>query len=196
MAQITWKPGTMLYPVPAVLITSSFQGRDNVCTVSWVGTVCTEPPMIGISLRPERYTYELIKKSKEFVVNIPDKKLVKAVDFCGVRSGKKYDKFAIAHLTRLPAEKVKAPLIEECPISIECKVIKILNLGSHHQFIGKVLLVHVNDTLLDKRGALHLERAGLLCYNHGFYCAVDKQIGKFGFSVKKRKKEKTKSTLR
>lgn len=190
MAKVAWKPGTMLYPVPAVLVTSHYNGIDNVCTVSWAGTVCTEPPMISISLRPERYSFQLIQQSKEFVVNIPDKKLVKAVDVCGVRSGKDIDKFAIAHLNKLPAKKVKSPLIEQCPVSIECKVTKIIQLGSHYQFIGKVVVVHVDNTLLDKRGALHLERAGLLCYNHGYYCVVDKQIGKFGFSVKKRKKKK------
>ncbi len=189
MAKVTWKPGTMLYPVPAVLVTSHFNGIDNVCTVSWVGTVCTEPPMVSISLRPERYSFDLIAKSKEFVINIPDRKLVKAVDFCGVRSGKDIDKFAIVHLSKQPAKKVKAPLIEQCPLALECKVTRVIPLGSHHQFIGKILMVHADERLLDKQGALHLERAGLLCYNHGFYCVVDKQIGKFGFSVKKRKKK-------
>lgn len=188
MGKISWKPGTMLYPVPAVLVTSHHDGIDNVCTVSWAGTVCTQPPMIGISLRPERYSYELIKKSMEFTVNVPDKRLAKAVDFCGVRSGRDMDKFEAVHLNKERAKKVKAPLIEQCPISIECKVIKIITLGSHHQFIGQVVIVHVEANLLDKKGALHLEKAGLLCYNHGFYCIADKQVGTFGFSVKKKKR--------
>lgn len=193
MAKQQWKPGTMLYPVPAVLVTSHYGGRDNVLTVSWVGTICTDPPMISISIRPDRFSYKLIKLSREFVVNIPKAEMVRAVDFCGVKSGADVDKFKVLGLIKTKARVVKAPVIAQCPLAIECKVEEILELGSHHLFIARVVSVLADEALIDKKGRFHLERAGLLCYNHGHYCRTTKPIAKFGFSVKKWKKQKKKS---
>lgn len=190
MSKVVWKPGTMLYPVPAVLVTSHNGGTDNVLTVSWAGTVCTEPAMLSISLRPERHSYGLIRGSGEFVVNLPTADMARAVDLCGVRSGADCDKFKAAKLTRRTARHVSAPLIAECPVCIECRVRDIIPLGSHHLFISEVLAVHAEESLMDSKGKFHLERAGLLCYNHGHYCAVTKPLGDFGFSVRKKRPRK------
>lgn len=190
MSKVVWKPGTMLYPVPAVLVTSHNGGTDNVLTVSWAGTVCTEPAMLSISLRPERHSYGLIRGSGEFVVNLPTADMARAVDLCGVRSGADCDKFKAAKLTRRTAGHVSAPLIAECPVCIECRVRDIIPLGSHHLFISEVLAVHAEESLMDSKGKFHLERAGLLCYNHGHYCAVTKPLGDFGFSVRKKRPRK------
>jgi flavin reductase (DIM6/NTAB) family NADH-FMN oxidoreductase RutF len=187
MSKIVWKPGTMLYPVPAVLITSKYENAINVFTVSWAGTICTDPPMLSISIRPERYSYELIKKSGEFVVNLPGEDLSFAVDFCGVKSGREVDKFTFLKLHTERASIVKAPVIKECPVAIEARVESIQELGSHHMFISRVLAVNVDKTLIDKSNRLRLDKAKLLCYNHGHYCSVSGSLGKFGFSVKKRK---------
>ena len=187
MSKIQWKPGTMLYPVPAVLVTSRFNNRDNIITLSWVGTICTNPPMLSISIRPERYSYTLIKKSMEFVVNIPSVDLTFAVDYCGVKSGKNIDKFKQLGLHQEKAFKVNAPLIKESPVSIECKVKKIIPLGSHDMFISEVICVDVDPSLIDSKKRFHLENIKLLCYNHGHYCYTSKPIGKFGYSVKKKK---------
>lgn len=189
MAKILWKPGTMLYPVPAVLVTSHSNGNDNVFTVSWAGTVCTDPPMLSIAVRPERYSYQFIKSSGEFTVNVPAAGLARAVDYCGVKSGRDTDKFAAMKLTRERARHVKAPLIAECPVSIECRVSRVVELGSHHLFIANVLAVHAEESLIDKKGKFHIETAGLLCYNHGHYCTTSKPVGAFGFSVRRRKKK-------
>lgn len=190
MAKLTWKPGTMLYPVPAVMVSSKYGDIENIITVSWAGTICTNPAMLSISIRPERFSYDIIRNSGEFVVNIPGKDLAFAADFCGVRSGKDVDKFQFLKLTREKASKVNAPLIAEAPISIECRVVNILELGSHHMFISEVLAVNVEEKLLDKTGKLNLGSADLICYNHGEYCIATKPIGKFGFSVEKKKKRK------
>ena len=190
MSKVVWKPGTMLYPVPAVLVTSHNGGTDNVLTVSWAGTVCTEPAMLSISLRPERHSYGLIRGSGEFVVNLPTADMARAVDLCGVRSGADCDKFKAAKLTRRTARHVSAPLIAECPVCIECRVRDIIPLGSHHLFISEVLAVHAEESLMDSKGKFHLERAGLRCYNHGHYCAVTKPLGDFGFSVRKKRPRK------
>lgn len=187
MPKLTWKAGTMLYPVPAVLVTSRFGEKLNVLTISWTGTICSEPPMLSISVRPERFSHELIRDSGEFVVNIPDRRLLYATDFCGVRSGRDFDKFEACGLTPVPAKHVSAPLIDEAPVSIECRVEKVIPLGSHDLFLAKVLAVHVEQSLLDKRGKLHLEHAGLICYNHGHYCVTMKHAGKFGFSIEKKR---------
>ena len=188
MGKITWKPGTMLYPVPAVMVTSKYREKENIITVSWVGTICTNPPMISISIRPERYSYDLIKKSGEFAVNIPDKHLARAVDYCGVKSGKDVDKFAEMGLIKEKASKIGVPLIRQCPISIECVVKDIIELGSHHMFIADVAAVDVEESLLDSSGKLNLTKAGLICYNHGQYCIAEKPLGKFGHSIEKKKK--------
>ncbi len=190
MAKTVWKAGTMLYPAPAVLVSSKYGQAENIITVSWTGTVCTDPPMISISLRPERHSYTLIRDSGEFAVNLPVKKLTRAVDYCGVKSGREVDKFAVLGLSRERASTVAAPLIAECPVSIECRVSRIVELGSHHMFLADVLAVDVEESLIDRRGRLRLEDAELLCYSHGFYCLVSKPIGSFGFSVRRRKKRR------
>lgn len=188
MAKTVWKAGTMLYPAPAVLVSSRCGKDENIITVSWTGTVCTNPPMVSISLRPDRYSYALIRDSGEFVVNLPGKRLARVVDYCGVRSGRDLDKFAALGLTRQKASAVAAPLIAQCPVAIECRLSRIIELGSHHMFLADVLAVDVEESLIDRRGRLRLEEAELLCYAHGFYCAVSKPIGKFGFSVRRKKK--------
>ena len=190
MSKVVWKPGTMLYPVPAVLVSSHYRGEENVLTVSWAGTVCTEPAMLSISLRPERHSYRLIKESGGYVVNLPTAELARAVDLCGVKSGAHIDKFAAAKLSPGPGRHVEAPLIAECPVCIECRVKEVMPLGSHHLFLAEVLAVHAEESLIDSKGKFHLERAGLLCYNHGHYCAVTKPIGAFGFSVREKRAKK------
>lgn len=181
-----WKAGNMLYPLPAVMV--SCQGKDtkpNIITVAWTGTVCTNPAMVYISVRPERYSYDLIKSSGEFVINLTTKKLSKATDFCGVRSGRDVDKFKEMHLTPVPGEKVQAPYIAECPVNIECKVIKIEELGSHHMFLAAVEGVHIDPAYLNEKGKFDLNKAELLSYSHGEYFELGKKLGTFGYSVKK-----------
>jgi flavin reductase (DIM6/NTAB) family NADH-FMN oxidoreductase RutF len=192
MAKIMWKPGTMLYPVPAVMVTCKHGEIENIITISWAGTICTNPPMVSISVRPQRYSYDIIKKSGEFVINIPGKDLAFAADFCGVRSGRDVDKFEVLKLNKEKANKVNAPLIKEAPLSIECKVKDIIELGSHHMFIADVVAVDVDPSLIDKSGKLHLDKAELICYNHGEYFIASKEVGSFGFSVRKKKKSKNK----
>lgn len=189
MPKVNFKGGALLNPVPAVLVTSiNNNGKVNVFTVGWVGTICTKPPMLSISIRPERLSYKYIKESMEFTVNLPTKKLVKAVDFCGVRSGKNTDKIKINNFTLEKANTIKTPSISECPISLECKVKQIISLGSHDLFIAEVASVNIDNYLIDDKGKIHFEKANLIAYNHGEYFALPQRpIGKFGFSVKKKK---------
>lgn len=187
MSKISWKPGNMLYPLPAVLVTcSDGQGKDNVLTVAWTGTICSDPAMLYISVRPERYSYEMIQNTKEFVVNLTTKDLLQAVDFCGVRSGKDLDKFKEMNLTKLPAKEVKAPLIAESPVNIECKVTQVMPLGSHDMFIAKVVNVNVSDAYMDENGKFDLHASDLLAYSHGTYFDLGNQLGTFGYSVRKK----------
>ncbi|MBQ9168481.1 MAG: flavin reductase family protein [Oscillospiraceae bacterium] len=187
--KITWKPGNMLYPLPAVLVSvTDGKGHDNVLTVAWTGTVCTNPPMVYISVRPERHSYAMIRDTGEFVVNLTTEALMNAADFCGVRSGKDVDKFAAARLTREKAEFVRAPMIAESPVSIECRVTEAKELGSHTMFLAEVLAVHVDQELLDEKGKFHLNRAGLLVYSHGEYLKTGRKLGFFGCSVRKKRK--------
>ncbi|MCR4955348.1 MAG: flavin reductase family protein [Lachnospiraceae bacterium] len=193
MDKVEFKPGNMLYPLPVVMV--SVQGEDekpNIITVAWAGTVCTNPPMLSISVRKERYSYHLIKESGEFVVNLTTKNLVKATDFCGVKSGRDIDKFKAAGLTMLPSKVVKTPGIAESPVNIECKVKKIEELGSHHMFIAEVVNVTVDSALMDENNTFHLNDAGLITYSHGKYFTLGKQVGSFGFSVRKKKPSKKK----
>ena len=158
----------MLYPLPAVMVSCAEEGKnDNIITVAWTGTVCTNPPMAYISVRPDRYSYDMIKNSGEFVINLTTKDLVKAVDYCGVRSGRDVDKFKEMHLTKESANYVKAPLIKECPVNIECKVKEIKELGSHHMFLADVVGVNIEQDLLDETGKFHLNQANLVMYSHG-----------------------------
>lgn len=187
MAKQIWRPGNMLYPLPAVLVTvSDGAGRENVLTVAWTGTVCSDPAMAYISVRPERYSYGMLKKTGEFVINLTTEQLAYATDFCGVRSGRDMDKFATMKLTKDPAEQVQAPLIRESPVNIECRVTEVKPLGSHDMFLANVLAVHADEAYLDEAGRFDLEKARPIVYSHGDYFCTGKKIGKFGFSVKKR----------
>ena len=183
-----WPPGTMLAPVPAVLVTcQSAAGQPNIVTVAWAGTVCSDPPMLSISLRPSRYSHDLIRASGEFVVNVPTAEQVMAVDRCGVVSGRDTDKFKLTGLTPAPAQHVKAPAIAECPVNLECRVRQTLKLGSHTLFLAEIVGVQVAEELVDGHGRLALERTRLLAYAHGHYYALGRQLGFFGFSVRKRR---------
>ena len=186
----TWKPGNMLYPLPAVMVSvTDGQGNDNIITVAWTGTICTNPPMVYISVRPSRYSYEMLKKTGEFVINLTTEELAFATDYCGVRSGRDVDKFKEAHLTKEPAQFVKAPMIKESPVSIECRVTEVKELGSHHMFLAEVLAVHAQQEYIDKNNKFQLNKAKPIVYSHGEYFGTGKSLGTFGYSVKKRKKQ-------
>lgn len=187
MAKQIWKPGNMLYPLPAAMVScGDEQGHDNILTVAWTGTICTNPPMLYISVRPSRYSYYIIKESGEFVVNLTTNKLAKVTDWCGVKSGRDVDKWKEMGLHKGIASKLQyAPLIEECPVNIECTVSEIKELGSHHMFIANVEAVQVDESLLDKNGKFDLEKANLIAYSHGEYFPLLESVGSFGYSVKK-----------
>ena len=192
-----WKPGNMIYPLPAVLVTCGSEPEEYaVLTVAWTGTVCTNPPMCYISVRPERHSYPIIQRNMEFVINLTTKDMAYATDWCGVRSGRDYNKFEEMHLTPGKAGVVKAPIIEESPVSIECRVREIVPLGSHHMFIADVVNVQADDRYLNpETGKFELSEADPLVYLHGGYFELGKKIGKFGWSVeKKKKKQKSKRT--
>lgn len=188
MSKAIWKPTTLLGPIPPALVSCGTVEHPNALTVAWTGIVNTHPPMTYVSVRPSRFSYDLIKNSGEFVVNLPSPPLTKAVDFCGVRSGKDIDKFALMGLNASPGQFVSAPLIEECPVNLECKVTQVLPLGSHDMFLAEILAVHVEDSLIDATGKLHLERAKLLGFAHGEYYELGHRTGTFGFSVRKKPK--------
>ncbi len=188
--KLAWKPGNVLAPVPAVLVSCGDAAREvrpNLITLAWVGSVCSEPPMLSISVRPDRHSYQIIRSTGEFVVNLPSEAQVKVTDWCGVASGRTVDKFAETGLTAAPALKVGCPIVLECPVNIECRVRKTLELGSHTLFVAEVVAVQVAGELVDQRGKLHLEKAGLLAFAHGEYFALGKRLGGFGFSVRKRR---------
>lgn len=188
MSKQTWKPGNMLYPVPAVMVSCKRPGeKANIITVAWAGTVCSDPAMVSISVRKERYSHDIINETGEFVINLTTKQLCYATDYCGVKSGKNVDKFKEMNLTEGASTKVSAPSIAESPVNIECKVRQVIELGSHDMFIADVLCVDVDESLLDDRGALHLEKADLIAYSHGQYFGLGEYIGKFGYSVQKNK---------
>ncbi len=185
-----WKPGTMIYPLPAVLVICGDMERSNLITVAWTGTLCTDPAMCYISVRPERYSYELIKERMEFTINLTTADMARATDWCGVRSGRDYDKWKETGLTPVEGVKVGCPHIAESPLSIECRVKEIVHLGSHDMFIADVLAVLADETLLDaETGAFQLGNAGLLNYSHGQYYAQGQPLGRFGWTVAKKKKQ-------
>lgn len=190
MGKQIWKPGNMLYPLPAVMVsTADRNGEDNIITVAWTGTVCTNPAMLYISVRPERYSYHMIRESGEFAVNLTTERLAKATDWCGVRSGRDADKWKETGLTRGKAEKLRfAPVIEECPVNIECRVTEVKELGSHHMFLAEVLAVQADEACMREDGKFELNAAGLIAYSHGEYFSLGNSRGKFGWSVKKEKK--------
>lgn len=190
MSRTIWKPGTFIYPVPAALISCGTMEKSNIITVAWTGILNTNPAMVYISVRPERFSYNLIKDNKEFVINLTTKELAYATDWCGVRSGAKYDKFKEMHLTKGKAKFVKCPIIEESPVSIECKVKEIKELGSHHMFIAEVLSIDADNKYIDVNGTFDISKCNLIAYANGGYYCLDKKIGKFGFSVQKKKNKK------
>ena len=190
MSKQSWKPGNMLYPLPVVMVSAADkEGRDDIITVAWAGTVCTNPPMVSISIRPERYSYHMIRETGEFVINLTTEELAFATDYCGVKSGRDVDKFKETGLTREKAEKVKAPMIAEAPVSIECKVKEIRELGSPHMFIAQVAAVHADEKYMDEKNRFDLNRARPIVYSHGEYLGTGKKLGTFGYSVKKAKKQ-------
>lgn len=186
MAKLVWKPGALLAPSPPALVSCGTVEAPNLLTIAWTGIVNTRPAMTYISVRPERYSYGLIRESGEFVINLTTVGLVRAADFCGVRSGRELDKFAHCGLTPVPASEVSAPLIEQSPLSLECRVKQILPLGSHEMFLSEIVAVDVDEQLVDREGKLHLSRAGLAAYAHGEYFALGERLGTFGFSVRKK----------
>ena len=191
MAKQLWKPGNMIYPLPAVMVSvTDGEGNDNIITVAWTGTVCTNPAMAYISVRPSRYSYDMIRKTGEFVINLTTEKLAFATDFCGVRSGRDVDKFRKLNLTKEKAQFVSAPMIGEAPVSIECRVREVKELGSHDMFLADVLAVHADEAYMDKNNRFRLNDAGLLVYSHGEYLAGGRKVGTFGYSVKKKQMQK------
>lgn len=191
MGKELWKPGNMLYPLPVVMVSmADADGKNNIITIAWAGTVCTNPPMLSISVRPERYSYSILKESGEFVVNLTTRELAYATDYCGVKSGREVDKFKELKLTPLPAKQVKAPLIGESPVNIECRVKSIQPLGSHDLFLAEVVAVHADEKYMDQQHKFHLEKADPIVYSHGAYLSCGEQLGTFGYSVAKKSKDK------
>lgn len=188
--KLDWKPGTLIYPLPAIMISCGSSEKEyNILTVSWVGTICSDPPMCYISVRPSRYSHSIIKKNMEFVINLTNKDMAYATDWCGVRSGKDYNKFKEMNLTPGKASLVMAPIIEESPLCIECKVKEIITLGTHDMFISDVVNIRVDEKYIDpETGAFDMEKANLLAYSHGKYYELGKFVGKFGWSVQKKNK--------
>lgn len=188
VAKKAWRAGTMLSPVPAVLVScGGCEGYEpNIITLGWAGIICSEPPMLSVSIRPERYSHEIISKTREFVVNVTTEALAKATDWCGVKSGRDVDKFAEMHLTPLKSLNLRTPGIEESPVNMECRVKKVMKLGTHDMFIAEIVGVQISADLLDKNGKLRLDHAGLLAYAHGEYYALGRKLGYFGYSVKKK----------
>lgn len=187
MARQTWKPGTLVYPVPAVLVTCKDGERENVLTVAWTGTICSDPAMTYISVRKERYSHDIIKKSGVFCINLTTEDLAYATDYCGVRSGKNENKFEKMNLETEMATEVDVPIIKKSPVVIECKVEEIKELGSHDMFIAKVVAVDVDEKYIDENGRFDMENCKLMAYSHGHYYKLGEKIGKFGFSVQKKK---------
>lgn len=192
MSKKSFKGSVLLNPVPAVLVScKNLEGAENVFTVAWIGTICSKPPMLSISIRPERLSYDYIKESGEFIVNLPSAKQTRETDYCGVKSGRTNDKIKEMNFTMIMGDNVKCSYIKECPINIECKVKEIIPLGSHHMFIAEVLSSHIDDKLIDEKGKIHFEKADLITYSHGEYFPVPRSpIGKFGYSVAKKPTKK------
>lgn len=192
MGKQTWKGGNMLYPLPVVMVSvTDGKGNDNIITVAWAGTICTNPPMLSISVRPERFSHQMLMETGEFVVNLTTEKLAYATDYCGVRSGKDTDKFRDMKLTKEKAQFVQAPMIAESPVCLECRVKEVRHLGSHDLFLAEVLAVHADESYMDEKKKFHLEWAKPIVYSHGEYLATGKKIGTFGYSVKKKKDVRT-----
>ncbi len=189
MNKVNWKPGNLIYPLPAALVSCRSKTLgDNLITIAWTGTICTNPPMCYISVRPERFSYDIIKESMEFVINLTTAEMARATDWCGVKSGRDFDKFKECGFTKIESEIVNAPMVGESPLSIECKVTEIKELGSHHMFIANVVSATVEDKYLDPDGSFNLNRSELICYSHREYRKLGQKIGTFGYAVEKIKK--------
>ena len=187
MSRKIWKAGTFIYPLPAVMVSSGTMEKSNIMTVAWTGILNTNPAMCYISVRPERYSYDLIKQQGEFVINLTNEKLAYATDWCGVKTGAKVDKFKEMHLTKEKAQFVKCPIIKESPVAIECKVKEIRELGSHHMFIAEVLSIDADEKYIDEKGAFDISKCNMIAYSNGHYYSMGKKLGRFGFSVQKKK---------
>lgn len=187
MGKQTWKPGNMLNPVPAVMVSvADKEGNKNIITIAWAGTICSNPPMVSISVRPERYSYHMIEETGEFVINLTTEELVKACDYCGVVSGKDADKFKEMNLTPFAVENCSAPAIAESPVNIACKVVEKKELGSHHMFIAEIVGVTVDDAHINETGKFLINELGLVMYSHGEYFSMGEKLGKFGYSIQKK----------
>lgn len=186
MPRQTWKPGTLVYPVPSVLVTCSNGKKDNIFTVAWTGTICTDPAMTYISVRKERFSYNIIKESGEFCINLTTRELAYATDYCGVKSGKDQDKFEVMNLEKENCSVISAPCLKISPVTIECKVKEIKELGSHDMFIAEVVAINVDDQYIDETGKFDMQKCDLIAYSHGEYYTLGEKIGKFGYSVKKK----------
>lgn len=192
MAKVTWKPGTFLYPIPVVMVSCGSMEESNIITVAWTGIINTDPAMVYISVRKSRYSYEMLKKNKEFVINLTTKNLVKETDWCGVKTGKNVDKFKEMRLHKEKASIVSCPMIKESPVSVECRVKEIKNLGSHSMFISEVLAINADEKYINEKGAFDITKCDLIAYANGNYISMGKKLGKFGFSVRKKKKRQIK----
>ena len=186
----SFKPGNLLYPLPAVMVSCGDMEKSNIITVAWTGTVCSNPAMVSISVRPERYSYEIIKESGEFVINLTTEELAYATDLCGVKSGRDFNKFKLSGLTKAEGFQVRCPLIAESPVNIECRVKEIIKLGSHDMFLAEVLCLDVSESIIDPKGKFQLNQAGFMVYSHGEYYSLGRKLGKFGYSVQKPSKKK------
>lgn len=193
MSKVTWKAGTFIYPLPVVMVSCGDMDKSNIITVAWTGIMNTDKPMCYISIRKERYSHDIIKKNKEFVINLTNKDLAYATDWCGVKTGAKVDKFKEMKLTKEKAKFVKCPLIKESPVSIECKVKEIKELGSHDMFMAEILSIDADESYIDEKGAFDITKCNLITYANGKYFTLGKQVGKFGYSVAKKKNRKRKS---
>ncbi len=190
MTKIVWKSGTLLAPLPPAMISCGTMEKPNIMTAAWTGIVNSDPPMTYVSIRPSRYSHGIITKTKEFVINMTTLNLVKAADYCGVKSGREINKFKEMCLTPKPCSIIKAPQIEESPVSLECQVVQIFPFDTHDMFLAKIIAVHVDDHFVDDSGKLWMEKMGLIAYAHGFYFTLGRKIGKFGFSVEKKSNKK------
>lgn len=187
IAKEVWKSGNMLYPLPAVMVSCQRDGeKPNIITLAWAGTICSDPAMVSVSIRPERYSYDIIKETKEFVINLTTRDLTYATDYCGVKSGRDVDKYKEMNLTPQAANEVKCPIIAESPVNIECRLKEIVKLGSHDMFIADVVCVDVSKDLLDENGKFDMQKADMMAYCHGEYFSLGEKLGKFGYSIKKR----------
>lgn len=195
MGKVSWKSGTFIYPIPAVMVSCGDMEKSNIITIAWTGILNTNPATVYISVRPTRYSYNIIKETKEFAINLTTTKLARATDWCGVKTGAKFDKFKEMNLHKEKANFINCPLIKESPVSIECKVKEIKNLGSHHMFIADVLSIDADDKYIDENGAFDISKCDLIAYANGGYYSLGKKVGKFGYSVQKKKRRNSSKSL-